>query len=133
MIIKSNIFPEGGVSKVGKRIYTSQVMDSVVANFNGRLLGGFPDFIDYRCHVDLMKVAVSVDCLRRTKDNVEAEIKILDTPMGKMLNTDIKAGIESGVNHTYMAVGTGIVGDDGKVSQYELLGIMVCSDETVRG
>jgi hypothetical protein len=79
--------------------------------------------------IDITKVAFTVESLTRTADNVEAEILILETPYGKILQNLI----ESGVSHTYMVVGTGVVGEDGKVSKYELLGIMACSDDKVRG
>lgn len=99
-MINANIFPDGGVSKYGY-VYPDELMDEVVAKFDGNMFGVFGGDNPK----DLTQVAFTVESLSRTTGNVVATCKVLETPKGKIL----KALIESGVTYKYGIEGYGIV------------------------
>lgn len=80
------------------------------------LLGelGFPE--DGRAETDIRKVSHAITALRKESDGLYADIDVLNTPNGRILNEYVN-------ENKFRTRGSGIVKEDGTVVSYMLLGI----------
>lgn len=101
------------------RIYPDYVVADSVANAQLPLFGTFG--CTGKVHLELGEVSHRVSELKIENDQLVANVEILNTPRGTVLskalsqNQDIK----------FHAVGTGMVDDDGVVSEYSLISVSV--------
>lgn len=80
------------------------------------LLGelGFPE--DGRAETDIRKVSHAITALRKESDGLYADIDILNTPNGRILNKYVN-------ENNFRTRGSGIVKQDGTVVSYTFFGI----------
>lgn len=119
MIIRANIFSSKEYLRRYK--YSPKEMDNIVNRFDPdkQIFGYVGDEIK-----DPHDVACIVKSLTLIEDNIEAEMKILDTPMGKM----VKDAINSGIAVTYRTAVTGHVNEGMVAEDCYLTGILINPD-----
>lgn len=111
-----------GVPNKNNRIYPIETVEAIIeqAKTRGPILGqvGLPDDV---LKVSMSNVSHMVENLRIEGEYLVGNIKVLDTPAGKVL-----APILS--NYEFRPCGTGIVSADGIVSDYKLTSIDALED-----
>jgi len=116
------IFLQGGVKNANERVYPVSEIESAVNTLNEQIQEGFsvlgevdhPD--DLKINLD--RVSHMITSMWMDGANGFGKLKILPTPMGKLVETMLESGVKLGVSSR----GSGNVNDyDGKVSDFEIV------------
>ena len=116
------IFIQGGVKNANERIYPVSEIESAVETLNKQILEGYsvlgevdhPD--DLKINLD--RVSHMISQMWMDGANGFGKLKILPTPMGKLVETMLESGVKLGVSSR----GSGNVNDyDGRVSDFEIV------------
>lgn len=116
------IFIQGGVKNANERVYPVSEIESAVRTLNEQITSGY-SVLGEVDHPDDLKInldRVSHCIVHMTMDgpNGIGKLKILPTPMGKLVETMLESGVKLGVSSR----GSGNVNDyDGKVSDFEIV------------
>jgi Prohead core protein serine protease len=120
------IFIQGGVKNHNERIYPVDEISSAVTSINEQIKGGYsvlgevdhPD--DLKINLD--RVSHMITEMWMDGPNGFGKLKILPTPMGKLVETMLESGVKLGVSSR----GSGNVNEaDGKVSDFEIVTVDV--------
>ena len=116
------IFIQGGVKNANERVYPVSEIESAVQTLNEQITGGYsvlgevdhPD--DLKINLD--RVSHMITSMWMDGANGFGKLKILPTPMGKLVETMLESGVKLGVSSR----GSGNVDDlNGKVSDFEIV------------
>ena len=116
------IFIQGGVKNANERIYPVSEIEIAVQTLNEQIATGHsvlgevdhPD--DLKINLD--RVSHMITSMWMDGANGFGKLKILPTPMGKLVETMLESGVKLGVSSR----GSGNVNDyDGKVSDFEIV------------
>lgn len=120
------IFIQGGVRNHNERIYPVHEIEKAVGTLNEQIKGGYsvlgevdhPD--DLKINLD--RVSHMITDMWMDGPNGFGKLKILPTPMGKLVETMLESGVKLGVSSR----GSGNVSEaDGKVSGFEIVTVDV--------
>jgi hypothetical protein len=120
------IFIQGGVKNHNERIYPVDEISSAVTSINEQIKDGYsvlgevdhPD--DLKINLD--RVSHMIIDMWMDGPNGFGKLKILPTPMGKLVETMLESGVKLGVSSR----GSGNVNEaDGKVSDFEIVTVDV--------
>lgn len=116
------IFIQGGVKNANERVYPVSEIESAVETLNKQIQEGYsvlgevdhPD--DLKINLD--RVSHMITQMWMDGANGFGKLKILPTPMGKLVETMLESGVKLGVSSR----GSGNVNDyDGRVSDFEIV------------
>jgi hypothetical protein len=116
------IFIQGGVKNANERVYPVSEIENAVETLNKQISEGYsvlgevdhPD--DLKINLD--RVSHMITSMWMDGANGFGKLKILPTPMGKLVETMLESGVKLGVSSR----GSGNVNDyDGKVSDFEIV------------
>ena len=116
------IFIQGGVKNANERVYPVSEIETAVNTLNKQIQEGYsvlgevdhPD--DLKINLD--RVSHMITSMWMDGANGFGKLKILPTPMGKLVETMLESGVKLGVSSR----GSGNVSDlDGKVSDFEII------------
>jgi hypothetical protein len=120
------IFIQGGVKNHNERVYPVNEIEKAVSTLNEQIKGGYsvlgevdhPD--DLKINLD--RVSHMITDMWMDGPNGFGKLKILPTPMGKLVETMLESGVKLGVSSR----GSGNVNEgDGKVSDFEIVTVDV--------
>lgn len=120
------IFIQGGVRNHNERVYPVHEIEKAVNTLNEQIKGGYsvlgevdhPD--DLKINLD--RVSHMITDMWMDGPNGFGKLKILPTPMGKLVETMLESGVKLGVSSR----GSGNVSEsDGKVSGFEIVTVDV--------
>jgi hypothetical protein len=115
------IFVQGGVENANKRVYPIQEIASAVESVQKKISEGFPVLgeCDHppELTVNVDRVSHIIENMWMDGPNGHGKLKIVPTPMGNIIRTLIESGAQLGVSSR----GSGEVGADGKVSNFEIV------------
>jgi hypothetical protein len=120
------IFIQGGVRNHNERVYPVHEIEKAVGTLNEQIKGGYsvlgevdhPD--DLKINLD--RVSHMITDMWMDGPNGFGKLKILPTPMGKLVETMLESGVKLGVSSR----GRGNVSEsDGKVSGFEIVTVDV--------
>jgi hypothetical protein len=120
------IFIQGGVKNHNERVYPVNEIEKAVSTLNEQIKGGYsvlgevdhPD--DLKINLD--RVSHMITDMWMDGPNGFGKLKILPTPMGKLVETMLESGVKLGVSSR----GSGNVSEgDGKVSDFEIVTVDV--------
>ena len=116
------IFIQGGVKNANERVYPVSEIENAVETLNKQIVEGYsvlgevdhPD--DLKINLD--RVSHMITSMWMDGANGFGKLKILPTPMGKLVETMLESGVKLGVSSR----GSGNVDDlNGKVSDFEIV------------
>ena len=122
------IFIQGDVVNENGRNYPTHEISSAVKNIQQRISEGYsvlgeadhPD--DLQVNIDRVSHMIT-DMSMKGSDGI-GKLKILPTPMGNICKTMREAGVKLGVSSR----GSGNVGNDGKVSDFEIITVDIVAN-----
>jgi len=114
-------FIQGGIKNHNNRIYPVNEIQSVVDTITEQLSKG-ESVLGEADHPDELKINLSRVSHVLTKmwmngNNGAGKLRILPTPMGNIIKTLLECGVKLGVSSR----GSGSIGQDGKVSDFEIV------------
>lgn len=100
---------------VNGRVYPKEELEKAVAKLDDALVGRLGESTGTNpTNIDLNDLAFLVENVRMEGEAVVGDMKILDTPSGRILEATTPA-------FRFVPAGTGLVDDDMKISDYEFL------------
>jgi len=119
---------QGGVKNANERVYPVNEIELAVNTLNEQITGGYsvlgevdhPD--DLKINLD--RVSHLIENMWMDGPNGCGKLKILPTPMGKLVKTMLESGVKLGVSSR----GSGNVGESsGQVSEFEIITVDIVS------
>lgn len=115
------IFIMGGVENHNKRMYPVTEISKAVASIKEKLDGGY-SVLGEADHpenltINLERVSHMIEDMWMDGPNGIGQLKIMPTPMGKIVTTLLESGCKLGVSSR----GSGNVGDGGNVQDFEII------------
>ena len=115
------VFIQGGVKNENKRIYPISEIQSAVENIKTRLDSGY-SVLGEADHpenltVNLDRVSHMIEEIWMDGPNGIGKLKIMPTPMGKIVETLLNSGAKLGVSSR----GSGNVNESGEVQGFEII------------
>jgi hypothetical protein len=119
---------QGGVKNANERVYPVNEIEVAVNTLNEQISGGYsvlgevdhPD--DLKINLD--RVSHLIENMWMDGPNGCGKLKILPTPMGKLVKTMLESGVKLGVSSR----GSGNVGENsGQVSEFEIITVDIVS------
>ena len=119
---------QGGVKNANERVYPVNEIEVAVNTLNEQISGGYsvlgevdhPD--DLKINLD--RVSHIIENMWMDGPNGCGKLKILPTPMGKLVKTMLESGVKLGVSSR----GSGNVGESsGQVSEFEIITVDIVS------
>lgn len=117
------IFIEGGVTNANQRVYPASEISKAVETMNAQIKGGYSVLgeVDHPegLNINLDRVSHMIESMWCEDANGLGKLKILPTPMGKLVETMLQSGVKLGVSSR----GSGNVKEDGsgQVSDFEIV------------
>lgn len=115
------IFIQGDVRNQNQRIYPLREISKAVKSMQQRIKSGFTIMgeADHPSEltINLDRVSHIIEDMSMVGSDGHGSLKIVDTPMGQIIKTLLKSGAKLGVSSR----GSGNVGDDGTVEDYEIV------------
>lgn len=115
------VFIQGGVKNQNQRVYPVSEISKAVSNIKERLDGGF-SVLGEADHpenltVNLDRVSHMIEEIWMDGPNGIGKLKIMPTPMGKIVTTLLESGAKLGVSSR----GSGNVSEGGEVQDFEII------------
>lgn len=115
------IFIMGGVENHNKRMYPVTEISKAVSSIKEKLDGGY-SVLGEADHpenltINLERVSHMIEDMWMDGPNGIGQLKIMPTPMGKIVTTLLESGCKLGVSSR----GSGNVGDNGNVQDFEII------------
>lgn len=115
------IFIQGDIRNQNQRVYPAREITRAVNEMNKKMSGGGPIFgeMDHPEELSINLDRVSHLITEMWMDGADGygKLKIVPTPMGNIIKTLLQSGAKLGVSSR----GSGNVGDDGTVSEFEIV------------
>ena len=122
-LFMKGIFIEGGVKNANQRVYPVNEIQKAVASINEQIKGGYSVLgeVDHPegLNINLDRVSHMIESMWCEDAKGLGKLKILPTPMGKLVETMLTSGVKLGVSSR----GSGNVSEDGSgnVSDFEIV------------
>lgn len=120
-LIMSGLFIQGDVKNQNGRVYPQSEIERAVESVRGRLSKGETVMgeLDHpeELQINLDRVAHIITDMHCDGPNGYGKLKIIDTPMGNIARSLLKAGAKLGVSSR----GSGNVNESGKVSDFDMV------------
>lgn len=120
-LIMSGLFIQGDVQNQNGRVYPKHEIERAVESIRGRLSKGETVLgeLDHpeELQINLDRVAHIITDMHCEGSNGFGKLKIIDTPMGNIARSLLKAGAKLGVSSR----GSGNVNESGKVSDFDIV------------
>jgi len=117
----SGLFIEGDKKNHNERVYPRQEIQRAVTQINEQISGGYSVLgeVDHPANlrINLDRVSHMIEKMWCEGSNGYGKMKILPTPMGNIVRAMLDSGVKLGVSSR----GSGDVGDDGKVSGFDIV------------
>lgn len=117
----SGLFIEGDKKNHNERVYPRQEIQRAVNQINEQITGGYSVLgeVDHPANlrINLDRVSHMIEKMWCEGSNGYGKMKILPTPMGNIVRAMLDSGVKLGVSSR----GSGDVGDDGKVSGFDIV------------
>tara|TARA_A100001015_G_scaffold263601_1_gene310675 strand:- start:2566 stop:3189 length:624 start_codon:yes stop_codon:yes gene_type:complete len=126
---------QGGVRNANQRVYPVNEIGRAVKTLNDQITGGYSVLgeVDHPegLNVNLDRVCHMVTEMWMDGPNGYGKLKILPTPMGKLVETMLQSGVKLGVSSR----GSGTVKEDGsgEVSDFEIITVDVVAQPSAPG
>jgi hypothetical protein len=117
----SGICIQGDIRNANQRIYSGKEIERAVTTINEQLKGGYSVLgeVDHPAdlRINLDRVSHAITKMWMDGSNGYGKLKILPTPMGKIIEALLESGIKLGVSSR----GSGDVDDNGYVQGFEII------------
>ena len=126
---------QGGVKNANQRVYPVSEISRAVSTLNDQITGGYSVLgeVDHPegLNINLDRVSHMLTDMWMDGPNGYGKLKILPTPMGKLVETMLESGVKLGVSSR----GSGNVMEDGsgQVSDYEIITVDVVAQPSAPG
>lgn len=126
---------QGGVRNANDRVYPVQEIGRAVKTLNDQVMGGYSVLgeVDHPegLNINLDRVSHMITEMWMDEANGYGKMKILPTPMGKLVTTMFESGVKLGVSSR----GSGNVREDGsgEVSDFEIITVDVVAQPSAPG
>ena len=125
---------QGGVKNANERVYPMEEITTAVRTLNEQITGGYSVLgeIDHPedLKINLDRVSHMITEMWMDGPNGYGKLKILPTPMGKVVETMLNSGVKLGVSSR----GSGNVNEsNGAVSEFEIVTVDVVAQPSVPG
>ena len=116
---------QGDIKNANQRVYSSQEIGRAVTTINEQLTGGYSVLgeVDHPAdlRINLDRVSHMITKMWMDGPNGYGKLKILPTPMGKLIESMLEAGVKLGVSSR----GSGDVDNNGYVQGFEIITVDV--------
>ena len=126
---------QGGVKNANQRVYPVSEISRAVSTLNDQITGGYSVLgeVDHPegLNINLDRVSHMLTDMWMEGPNGYGKLKILPTPMGKLVETMLQSGVKLGVSSR----GSGNVKEDGsgEVSDFEIITVDVVAQPSAPG
>jgi hypothetical protein len=124
---------QGDIKNANQRVYSSQEIGKAVKTLNEQISGGYSVLgeVDHPAdlRINLDRVSHMITKMWMDGPNGYGKLKILPTPMGKLIETMLEAGVKLGVSSR----GSGDVDDAGYVQGFEIITVDVVAQPSAPG
>jgi len=124
---------QGDIKNANQRVYSSQEIGKAVKTLNEQISGGYSVLgevdhpVDLRINLD--RVSHMITKMWMDGPNGYGKLKILPTPMGKLIESMLEAGVKLGVSSR----GSGDVDNNGYVQGFEIITVDVVAQPSAPG
>ena len=127
-LFMQGIFIEGDVMNKNQRVYPVNEITNAVKTLKEKITKGFsilgeadhPDDLN----INLDRVSHKIEDMNTNGKDGVGKLKLLETPMGSICRTLLESGVKLGVSSR----GTGNVGGNGNVSEFEIVTVDIVAD-----
>lgn len=124
---------QGDIRNANQRVYSSQEIGRAVKTLNGQISGGYSVLgeVDHPqdLKINLDRVSHMITKMWMDGPNGYGKLKILPTPMGKLIESMLTAGVKLGVSSR----GSGEVDGDGNVQGFEIITVDIVAQPSAPG
>ena len=126
---------QGGVKNANQRVYPVSEISRAVSTLNDQITGGYSVLgeVDHPegLNINLDRVSHMLTDMWMDGPNGYGKLKILPTPMGKLVETMLESGVKLGVSSR----GSGNVKEDGsgEVSDFEIITVDIVAQPSAPG
>ena len=124
---------QGGVRNANERVYPVEEIGRAVKTLNDQISTGYSVLgeVDHPegLNINLDRVSHMITDMWMEDANGYGKLKILPTPMGKLVETMLQSGVKLGVSSR----GSGEVTDSGNVSGFEIITVDVVAQPSAPG
>lgn len=124
---------QGDIKNANQRVYSSQEIGKAVKTLNEQISGGYSVLgeVDHPAdlRINLDRVSHMITKMWMDGPNGYGKLKILPTPMGKLIETMLEAGVKLGVSSR----GSGDVDSNGYVQGFEIITVDIVAQPSAPG
>ncbi len=124
---------QGDIRNQNQRVYSSQEIGKAVKTLNEQIAGGYSVLgeVDHPAdlRINLDRVSHMITKMWMDGPNGYGKLKILPTPMGKLIETMLMSGVKLGVSSR----GSGEVDSSGNVQGFEIITVDVVAQPSAPG
>ena len=124
---------QGDIRNANQRVYSSQEIGRAVKTLNEQISGGYSVLgeVDHPADlkINLDRVSHMITKMWMDGPNGYGKLKILPTPMGKLIESMLEAGVKLGVSSR----GSGDVDNNGYVQGFEIITVDVVAQPSAPG
>lgn len=124
---------QGDIKNANQRVYSSQEIGKAVKTLNEQISGGYSVLgeVDHPAdlRINLDRVSHMITKMWMDGPNGYGKLKILPTPMGKLIESMLEAGVKLGVSSR----GSGDVDSNGYVQGFEIITVDVVAQPSAPG
>ena len=124
---------QGDIRNQNQRVYSSQEIGKAVKTLNEQIAGGYSVLgeVDHPAdlRINLDRVSHMITKMWMDGPNGYGKLKILPTPMGKLIETMLTSGVKLGVSSR----GSGEVDSSGNVQGFEIITVDVVAQPSAPG
>lgn len=124
---------QGDIKNANQRVYSSHEIGKAVKTLNEQISGGYSVLgeVDHPAdlRINLDRVSHMITKMWMDGPNGYGKLKILPTPMGKLIETMLEAGVKLGVSSR----GSGDVDNNGNVQGFEIITVDIVAQPSAPG
>jgi hypothetical protein len=129
----SGICIQGDIRNANQRVYSSEEIGKAVKTLNEQIAGGYSVLgeVDHPAdlRINLDRVSHMITKMWMDGPNGYGKLKMLPTPMGKLIESMLSSGVKLGVSSR----GSGEVDDGGNVQGFEIVTVDVVAQPSAPG
>ena len=129
----SGICIQGDIRNANQRVYSSEEIGKAVKTLNEQIAGGYSVLgeVDHPAdlRINLDRVSHMITKMWMDGPNGYGKLKMLPTPMGKLIESMLSAGVKLGVSSR----GSGEVDESGNVQGFEIVTVDVVAQPSAPG